>query len=127
MVSGNVKSVAFLKLRTAGVDVSFFEVDTPEKVLGAFGSDCGDRAKLVEIAKQRYCEFLGISEINPNDVLVIGDTPKDVECAHVNLSPCVAVTTGVYNEKQLSDADFVLSGGFEDIDKSVLAMVDTCR
>lgn len=57
---------------------------------------------------------------------MVGDTPKDIECAHVNQSPCVAVATGRYNEEQLSDADCVLSS-FEDVNKSVLAMVETMR
>ena len=122
---GNIQPVAVIKLETAGVDTSYFQTCASNGLIGAFGSDDGNRNALVEIAKQRYCKFLGVDAIDPNDVVVIGDTPKDIECAHVNNSPCVAVTTGAYTKEQLQHADCVLENGFEDIDESVKAVVET--
>jgi phosphoglycolate phosphatase-like HAD superfamily hydrolase len=37
--------------------------------------------------------------------VVIGDTPKDVECAHVHGASAVAVATGTYPLKELEKTD----------------------
>ena len=44
------------------------------------------------------------------DILVIGDTPKDVACAHAFGAQCVAVATGAFSAAQLAEcgADRVL-------------------
>jgi len=122
MCLGNVEKVALIKLESAGVKKDYF---TENGLIGAFGSDNGDRKKLVEVAKNRYCKYLGVSSIDPNDVVVIGDTPKDILCAHANGSPCVAVTTGIFKKEELESADCVLEDGFLDIEKSVTALTET--
>lgn len=45
------------------------------------------------------------------DMVIIGDTPRDVQCAHVNNIPCVAVATGKFSQEELRKcgADVVLS------------------
>ncbi|CAK8694318.1 unnamed protein product [Clavelina lepadiformis] len=123
--SGNLQSTAVLKLKSAGVNLDLFHVEN-FGIMGAFGSDHGVRSKLVEIAKERYCKHLGVPDIDPNDMVVIGDSPKDISCAHDNGVPCVAVTTGIYSSKDLEDADYVLDG-FNNLDESVEAIVETCR
>jgi len=47
--------------------------------------------------------------VRPADVLVVGDTPSDVECARVVGVTPVAVATGGYSEEELrkSGADIV--------------------
>ena len=110
-----------IKLETAGVKKDYFMNNS---LIGAFGSDNGDRKKLVEIAKERYCKYLGVCSIDPEDVVVIGDTPKDILCAHANGSPCVAVATGLYKQDQLESADCVLQN-FLDIPTSVTALLET--
>ena len=122
---GNVRDVALIKLETAGVKTDYFMKDGTSSLFGAFGSDSGDRKKLVEVAKERYRKFLGVSRIEPNDVVVIGDTPKDILCAHANGSPCVAVTTGIFNKDDLQNADCILENGFVDIPKSITALINT--
>ena len=125
LFSGNLQATANLKLKCAGINTSLFEATG--SLFGAFGSDHGDRSELVRIAKNRYAELIGRAEIEPNDMVIIGDSPKDISCAHDNGVPCVAVTTGRYARDQLSDADLVLDGGFKDLEKSIEAIVKTRR
>lgn len=122
ILTGNVHDVAALKLKTAGVNVDLFKENG--RLFGAFGSDHSVRDELVKIAKSRYCEFLGCS-VEPNDMLIIGDSPKDISCAHNNGVPCVAVDSGFYDQEQLSNADYVLVGGFQNLDDSVRALTET--
>jgi phosphoglycolate phosphatase-like HAD superfamily hydrolase len=55
--------------------------------------------------------------VPPKDVIVIGDTVRDVECAHKNGGVCIAVTTGGATREQLeaAHADVVLDT-LEDLD-----------
>jgi phosphoglycolate phosphatase-like HAD superfamily hydrolase len=75
---------------------------------GAFGGDSADRNALVPIAIER-ARACGIPDVRPADVLVVGDTPNDVECARVAGATPVAVATGGYTEDELrrSGADIV--------------------
>ena len=70
---------------------------------GAFGGDSPNRNDLVPIAIDRAREC-GIADVRPADVLVVGDTPNDVECALVAGATPVAVATGGYSVEQLRDA-----------------------
>ncbi|MBA2305328.1 MAG: haloacid dehalogenase-like hydrolase [Acidobacteria bacterium] len=60
---------------------------------GAFGGDAVDRNALVPVAvgRARRC---GLPDIADADVIVIGDTPHDVACAHAAGATAVAVATG---------------------------------
>ena len=60
---------------------------------GAFGGDAADRNALVPFAVER-ARACGLPEIADSDVLVVGDTPHDVMCAHVAGATAVAVATG---------------------------------
>lgn len=122
ILTGNLYDIAVIKLKTAGVKLEAFQENG--KLFGAFGSDHFVRDELVKIAKCRYSTFIGHS-IQPNDIIIIGDSPKDISCAHHNRVPCVAVDTGFYDADQLSHADFVLSGGFSNLNISVNALVNT--
>jgi phosphoglycolate phosphatase len=70
---------------------------------GAFGGDSPDRNDLVPIAIDRAREC-GIADVRPADVLVVGDTPNDIECARVAGATPVAVATGGYSADQLREA-----------------------
>jgi phosphoglycolate phosphatase len=70
---------------------------------GAFGGDSANRNDLVPIAVARARER-GIDGIAPRDVIVVGDTPNDVECALVAGATPVAVATGSYSTDQLRAA-----------------------
>ena len=96
MVTGNYAAAAPLKLRAAGYDPTWFQV-------GAFGDEADDRPGLVALAIRRYHERFG-SAVEPDDVIVIGDTPHDVDCALVNGCRVLAVATGSATHRQLEEA-----------------------
>jgi phosphoglycolate phosphatase-like HAD superfamily hydrolase len=60
---------------------------------GAFGGDAADRNALVPFAVER-ARTCGLPAIADSDVLVVGDTPHDVLCAHAAGATAVAVATG---------------------------------
>jgi phosphoglycolate phosphatase len=60
---------------------------------GAFGEDAADRPSLVPVAVAR-ARAIGCPPVAPRDVVIMGDTIRDVECARVNGTACVAVATG---------------------------------
>ena len=75
---------------------------------GAFGGDAANRNDLVPVAMTRAREC-GIADVAPANVLVVGDTPNDVECALVAGARPIAVATGGYSMEELraSGADIV--------------------
>lgn len=85
LVTGNVEPIAYHKLQTVGLDGYFS--------LGAFGSDHADRSRLPPLAAQRAEEAVGRS-FSPDQTVVIGDTPLDVDCARAAGARAVAVCTG---------------------------------
>jgi phosphoglycolate phosphatase-like HAD superfamily hydrolase len=102
LVTGNYEPVARLKLARAGLGEWF------PRGQGAFGSDSEDRAALPPIARRRAgCE--GVA--HPRErTIVIGDTPRDIACAHADGVRCFAVTTGPYGAEALCGADAVAQG-----------------
>jgi phosphoglycolate phosphatase-like HAD superfamily hydrolase len=75
---------------------------------GAFGGDSANRNDLVPVAMQRAREA-GVADVEPERVIVVGDTPNDIECARVAGAQPVAVATGGYTVEQLREtgADIV--------------------
>jgi phosphoglycolate phosphatase len=67
---------------------------------GAFGGDSPNRNDLVPIARARASEC-GIPATEPANVLVIGDTPNDIECALVAGATPIGVATGGYSVDDL--------------------------
>ncbi len=86
---------------------------------GAYGDDAPVRDELVPIAVER-ARRSGVEVERAGDVVVIGDTPLDVQCAAAAGARSVAVATGSYDEAalrgtgahtvlaDLSDADAVV-------------------
>ena len=70
---------------------------------GAFGGDAASRNDLVPIALARAREH-GVEALSRRHVLVVGDTPNDIECAVVAGATPVAVATGSYTVDQLRSA-----------------------
>lgn len=66
--------------------------------LGAFGDAHTNRRDLVPVALERAREH----GLEPSHVIVVGDTPLDVDCAHANGAMAVAVATGHYDADQLA-------------------------
>jgi phosphoglycolate phosphatase len=101
LVTGNYTKAAPMKLRAAGLDPSRF-------VLGAFGDDGPTRPDLVRLAIEKWA--LRGAEPDRRRVVVIGDTPRDVDCAQKNGCRSIAVATGRHSFEQLraTDADEVV-------------------
>lgn len=112
-----------MKLKAANIDVNLFKEGS--KLFGAFGCEAQRRSDLVLLAKRRFCKLLGVDDIDHNDMIVIGDTPNDISCAHTNNVPCVAVATGKYKAKKLLDADCLLENGFETVESGVNILLTT--
>lgn len=101
LVTGNYAKAAPMKLRAAGLDPSQF-------VLGAFGDDGPTRPDLVRLAIEKWA--LRGAEPDRRRVVVIGDTPRDVDCAQKNGCRSIAVATGRHSLEQLraTEADEVV-------------------
>jgi phosphoglycolate phosphatase-like HAD superfamily hydrolase len=105
LVTGNYEPVARIKLTRAGLG-HFFPAGQ-----GGFGSDCEDRAALPPIARRRAGSD-GISYPRARTI-VIGDTPRDIACAHADGLRCLAVTTGPVDPAELVAADHVVDDAGE--------------
>lgn len=111
LVTGNFEPVARMKLKAAGLGHWF------ARGQGGFGSDSEDRSMLPPIARRRAGEAAGLPGSWPRErTLVIGDTPRDIACAHADDVRCVAVTTGPHPRKDLTDADFTVDSTAELLD-----------
>ena len=92
--TGNYRQAVPIKFKAVGLEYAF--------AAGAFGEDARLRHGLVPIALERFAQ-LG-KRVPVERVVVVGDTPRDVECAIKNGCRCLAVATGMYAEADLHDA-----------------------
>lgn len=86
LLTGNIKPAAYLKLELTGLSEFF-------KIPGAFGDESFDRRDLPAFAAQRINEHLN-AELQPEQFIVIGDTPNDIACARHFGARVLAVATG---------------------------------
>lgn len=93
LLTGNLRCGAEHKLRRFGIWEYFTD--------GAFGDDAEDRNLLGPVAMQRM-QLAHSVTYEPVDVVIIGDTPKDIACAHACGARCVAVATGGFTRDQLA-------------------------
>ena len=93
LLTGNVAEGARLKLEPTGL-LSLFKV-------GAYGSDSALRADLPAVAVAR-AEALTGRRFAGKDVVVIGDSPADVECGASLGVTAVAVATGRHSVDELA-------------------------
>jgi phosphoglycolate phosphatase-like HAD superfamily hydrolase len=101
ITSGAVESAAHIKLSRAGFNRYF--------PFGGYGSDSADRVELTQRAIERGGRLIG-DKLDPAHVMVVGDTPKDVEAAHGAGCVAVATATGHYSREDLeaTGAEYVL-------------------
>ena len=88
---------------TARIKLAHFELNDFFP-FGAFGSDNGDRERLVPMAVERAEAHLGRSIGLGPHVVVIGDTPRDVECALVHGATAIGVAASRYSTDDLEAA-----------------------
>ena len=103
LLTGNVYLNAVVKVAAFGLQ-DWLDLD-----VGAYGSDESDRRRLVPVAMSRVEQSHG-AKLDPEDAWVIGDTPRDLECAQAAGARCLLVATGRYGADQLEPlgADAVL-------------------
>jgi len=111
ILTGNVEGGANVKLKPTGL-ASCFRV-------AAYGSDESDRRRLPAIARKRAQDLLGL-EIPFREIVIIGDTPLDVDCARASGCVAVAVATGQHSVEELeATRPDLLFASFADVDESV--------
>jgi phosphoglycolate phosphatase len=94
LLTGNLRRGAEVKLTHFGV-WDFFE-------FGAFADDHHDRNELGHFARNRATDRHGI-EYSADDIFVIGDTPRDIECGRAIGAKTVAIATGIYPLHELAE------------------------
>lgn len=97
LLTGNIEPNAAVKLGAFGLDR---ELDFD---IGAYGSDHHRRGELVAIARHKAERKHGV-EIEPRQVVLVGDTPLDIAAAREGGSRSVGVATGPYDVRALADA-----------------------
>ena len=109
LVTGNLEKIGRAKVAAAGLGAWFATGE------GGFGSDAELRADLVKLARERA------SGRYPDDqVVVIGDTPRDIVAARADGVRVIAVTTGAHDAGALAGAAAVaphLTGALEFLDR----------
>lgn len=95
LLTGNYREAAAVKLRYFSLWDYFG--------FGAFSDDAADRNLLVPIAQARAGDH-GIPADARGNVVVIGDTPFDIECAKVAGARAIAVATGGHSREELARA-----------------------
>jgi phosphoglycolate phosphatase-like HAD superfamily hydrolase len=116
LLTGNIEMGARVKLRSTGL--------WPLFRVGAFGSDHIDRRQLPAVACARARSSLG-HDIPFGRVVIIGDTPLDVDCARACGAIAVAVATGHHASHELSAcAPDLLFTDFSDVEAAVAALTN---
>lgn len=93
LLTGNYPESAEIKLRHFDL-WRYFE-------WGVYGNEATDRHDLLPIAIKRHLDR-GAPSIDPADVIIVGDTPHDISCAHRGGAKAVAVATGNFTLDALS-------------------------
>lgn len=100
LVTGNYEPIARLKLRRAGIATDGWP--------GGFGSDSESRADLPPLARERAAAGPEDPPWPRERTVIVGDTPRDIACAHADGLRVVAIASGPYDADVLTDADAVL-------------------
>jgi phosphoglycolate phosphatase-like HAD superfamily hydrolase len=93
LLTGNVAEGAALKLAPTGLGERF--------AVGAYGSDSGLRPELPAVVVRRAEELTG-RRFTGKEIVIIGDTPADIECGAALGVKAVAVATGTHSEDELA-------------------------
>ena len=115
LLTGNIEAGARIKLEPTGL--------RPYFRLGAYGSDHLDRRQLPSLAARRAQALTGRSFL-PEKVVVIGDTPHDIECARHFGAVAVAVATGQYAREALeAEQPDLLFDNFSDVEDALTKLL----
>lgn len=110
LLTGNLHDIVLPKLENAGIDASVF-------TCGGFGDHSPNRAETARRALESVTAADG-SPIDPDRVLIIGDTPNDIACARSVHANVLSVTTGKYSATVLNEShpDYIIEN-FSDTEK----------
>ena len=86
LLTGNWEDTGRLKIRRAGLDDTLFDCN-------AFADDGAHRDDLVPVARARFQSRHGHE---PQRIVVIGDTPRDIRCALAGEAIPLGVATGIF-------------------------------
>ena len=92
LLTGNIRLGAQIKLTHYRLWDHF--------VTGGFGDDHEDRNQIAVVARERGCSLLR-KNLRGEEILVIGDTPRDIECGEAIEARILAVATGKYSLDEL--------------------------
>lgn len=95
LLTGNIAGGAAAKMRHYGLSRHF--------AFGAYGCDHADRNRLGPVALERAAAHSG-RRFTAAETWIIGDTPKDIACAHAIGARCLAVATGRFTPAELAAA-----------------------
>lgn len=96
VLTGNFRRATELKLSLSGLGLDRFRV-----IICA--EDGQTRDDLPQIA-MRQAEQRTDRPITPSNTYIVGDTPRDIQCAQANDCQCISVATGRYSQQQLAEA-----------------------
>ena len=89
VASGNLEIIGWIKIERAGIREWFR--------FGGFSDRFPVRSELIGNAARKARELTG----DKASVCVVGDTPRDIEAAHANDLPVIAVATGHFSFEEL--------------------------
>jgi phosphoglycolate phosphatase-like HAD superfamily hydrolase len=95
LLTGNWEAGARIKLSRFGLE-RFFP-------FGAYGDDAVERSELLPVALERARRATG-RRFAPEEVLIVGDSCRDVACGLAHGVPVLAVTTGWTPAERLTEA-----------------------
>ncbi len=95
LLTGNIEQGSMIKLEAFGLN-RYFEI-------GAYGNDDADRNMLLPIAREKLRKSRDL-DIDYRNCVVIGDTPRDVECSKPYGAYSIGVATGPYSFSRLEEA-----------------------
>nr|WP_127891809.1 haloacid dehalogenase-like hydrolase [Streptomyces sp. S10(2018)] len=96
VLTGNIAANARVKLSAFGLDSL---LDLP---VGAYGADADLRPDLVAVARERVQRLRAVRVDTP--IVLVGDTPRDVEAALATGCGIVAVASGLHDRAELAAA-----------------------
>jgi phosphoglycolate phosphatase-like HAD superfamily hydrolase len=96
VLTGNIAANARVKLAAFGLDPLL------DLAVGAYGADAIERPDLVAVSRERVRRLRGVRDDAP--VVLVGDTPRDVEAALATGSGVIAVASGIHSREELAAA-----------------------
>ena len=94
LLTGNLAPNARVKVGAFGLE-RWLDLE-----VGAYGSDDGDRRRLVPVALERVARLRG-RRFEPAEVWVVGDSDNDLACARAAGARCLLVSTGRATREEL--------------------------